>query len=80
MAALLTAEERVRRSIKVGLKNAKDQVEDQRKKLYLIEIKLAMQKQLILDLKVESEMSKAVAQTTEEATEASRLASYKQGV
>ena len=70
----------MRRSIKAGLKNAKDQVEDQRKKLYLTEIELAMQKQLILDLKVELEMSKAVAQMTEEATEASRLASYKQGV
>ena len=51
----------MRRSIKAGLKNAKDQVEDQRKKLYLTEIELAMQKQLILDLKVELEMSKVVA-------------------
>ena len=75
----LTAEERARRRIKVGLKNTQDQAEDQRKKLYLTEIELAMQKQLVLDLKAELEKSKATARTAEEAVEASRLASYEQG-
>ena len=35
-----------------------------------------MQKQLVLDLKAELEKSKAIARTTDEAAEASRLASY----
>ena len=80
LAASLTTEERARRSAEVGPKNAQDQVEDQRKKLYLTEIEMATQKQLVLDLKDELEKSKAAAQKVEEATEASRLASYEQGV
>ena len=73
LATQLTVEERARRSVEAGLKSAQDQAEDQRKKLYLTEIELATQKQLVLDLK-------ATAWTTEEVTEASRLESYKQGV
>ena len=43
-------------------------------------IKLAMQKQLILDLKAELEKAKAAAWTAEEVDEASRQASYNIGV
>ena len=47
----LTTEERERRNVKVGLKNAQTQAEDQRKLLYQIEIELAISRQLVLELK-----------------------------
>ena len=40
----MVAEERVRLSAEVGLKNAQDQANDQRKRLYHSEIELAMAK------------------------------------
>ena len=80
LATKLIAEERARRSVGVGLKNVQNQAEDQCKKLYLTEIKLAIQEQLVLDLKAGLEKVKAAARTVEEAVKASRLASYEQGV
>ena len=41
LANKLTVEERAQKSAEAGLKNVQDQVEDQRKKLYLTEIELA---------------------------------------
>ena len=78
LAAQLTTEERARRRAGAGLKNAQDQVKA--KKLYLTEIELVTQKQLVLDLKVELEKAKAAARTAEEATGALRLTSYEQRV
>ena len=65
-----------RRSAEADLKNVQDQVEDQHKKLYLTDIELATQKQLVLDLKADLEKAKATARTAEEVVEASRQASY----
>ena len=49
----LIVEERERRSIEAGLKNAQTQAEDQRKLLYQTEIELATSRQLVMDLKVD---------------------------
>ena len=67
LAFKLTVEERARRSAKAGLKNVHNQVEDQRKKLYLTEIELATQKQLVLDLKAELKKAKTASLQAEEA-------------
>ena len=76
----LTAEEKAWISAEVGLKNAQDQAEDQHKRLYLTNIELATAKQQVLELKVDLEKAKAVAQMAEEATKASKQASYDLGV
>ena len=76
LATKLTFEERAQRSAEAGLKNVQGQAEDQRKKLYLTEIELATQKQLVLDLKADLEKAKSIARTAEEAAKASREASY----
>ena len=76
----LTTEERARKSAEVGLQNAQDQAEDQRKKLYHIEIKLTTQKQLVLGLKAELQKANEAAQTAKEAVEALEQASYDRGV
>ena len=49
----LIVEERERRSVEAGLKNAQTQAEDQRKLLYQTEIELATSRQLMMDLKVD---------------------------
>ena len=49
----LIIEERERKSIEAGLKNAQTQAEDQRKLLYQTEIELATSRQLVMDLKVD---------------------------
>ena len=72
LVAKLTAEERAWRSVEADLKNVQDQAEDQRKKLYLTEIELATQKQLVLGFKAELEKAKTATQTAEEAVEALR--------
>ena len=72
LVAKLTAEERARKSVEADLKNVQDQAEDQRKKLYLTEIELATQKQLVLGFKAELEKAKAATQMAEEAVEALR--------
>ena len=76
----LTSVPKARKSAEAGLKNVQDQAEEQRKKLYLIEIKLATQKQLVLDLKAKLEKAKVAVRMTKEATEVSRQASYNLGV
>ena len=72
----LTSVPKARKSAEAGLKNVQDQAEEQHKKLYLTKIKLATQKQLVLDLKAKLEKAKAVVQMTKEAVEVSRQASY----
>ena len=80
LASKLTAEERERRSVKAKLKNAQDQAKDQRKLLYQMEIELATQTQLILELKAELQKAKEAAQAKKEAVEASKQESYLLGV
>ena len=57
LASKLITEEKERISAETRLKNAQVQAEDQRKLLYQIEIELATQRQLVLELK--SELQKA---------------------
>ncbi|XP_023891947.1 uncharacterized protein LOC112003953 [Quercus suber] len=77
--ALLTAEERGRKSAEAGLKNAQDQVEKQRKKLHFAEIELVTAKQQVLDLKVELKKAREAAWAAKEATKASKQKSYDLG-
>ena len=48
-------------SAEAGLKTLERQAEDQRQKLHLIEIDLATEKQLVLDLKVKLQKAKEAA-------------------
>ena len=57
----VTAEERERRNTEASLKNAQDQVEEQCKKLYYVEIKLATAKQQAANLKAELTKAKEAA-------------------
>ena len=57
LASKLITEEKERISAETKLKNAQVQAEDQHKLLYQTEIKLATQRQLVLELK--SELQKA---------------------
>ena len=75
-ASNLAAEERAHLNVEVGLKN----VEDQCKKLHLIEIELATQRQLVLDLKAELQKSKEVAWVAKEVSEVTETAFYERGV
>ena len=63
----MTTEEKERKSAQVGLKNAKAQVEDQRKLLYQTEIELATSRQLVMELKAKLQKAKEAAQLTKEA-------------
>ena len=63
-------------SAEAGLNTAERQAEDQRQKLHLIEIDLAIQKQMVIDLKVELQKAKEEAQLAKEAAEAEKKASY----
>ena len=71
----LVAEERAHLSAEVGLKNARDQAEDQRKRLYHTKIELTTTRQQVLKLSADLEKTKAVTQMAEEAAEASKQAS-----
>ena len=66
----LTTEEKVRKSAKTNLKNAQDEAEDQHKKLYHTEIKLAIEKQRVLELKEELQRAKEATRTAQKAAEA----------
>ena len=68
----LTTEEKERKSAQVGLKNAKAQVEDQRKLLYQTEIELAISRQLVMELKAKLQKAKEATQLTKEAIEAEK--------
>ena len=69
----MIAEERAQKSTKADLKNTQNQVEDQCKRFYHIEIELATEKYWVLELKTEFQKAK-------EATEALEQASYDRGV
>ena len=80
----LTVTEREHSSALANLKNDEAQAKDQCKLLYIIEIDLATQKQLVLDLKAElqkvKDTAKEVAWVAKETTEAVERASYERGV
>ena len=72
--------DKVRLSAKVGLKTMERQMEDQRQKLYTIEINLATEKQTVLDFKAVLQKAKEAARVAREAAEAAVNASYERGV
>ena len=72
LLSMLTAEEKERRSVEAGLKNAQTQAEDQHKLLYQTEVKLATLRQLVLELKTDLQKAKEAAQLAKEATEAEK--------
>ena len=76
----LAAEERGRRSAEIGLKNAQDQVEKQRKKLHYAEIELATTKQEVMDLKAELEKAKEAAWVAKATADTSKQKFYDLGV
>ena len=80
LSTKMIAEKSTHMSVKVGLKNAQDQVEDQRKRLYRTEIELATTKQQVLELSTDLKKAKVVAQMAEKAAKASKQAFYKLGV
>jgi len=80
----LTVVERERSSALASLKNVEAQVEDQRKLLNTMELELATQKQLVMDLKAElqkvKDAAKEATQVAKEATEAAKRAFYEHKV
>ena len=76
LASKLIEEERARLSAEASLKNVENQAENQRKKLHIIEIKLATQRQLVLELKADKE----AARVAKEAFGAAEMVAYERGV
>ena len=71
---------KARLSAEVGLKTAERQAEDQHQKLHIVEINLATEKQIVLDLKVELQRTKDAARVAKEDAEAMVRESYERGV
>ena len=71
---------RARDNAEVGLKTTEKQVEDLRKQLHYIEINLATEKQLVMDLREELRKAREVVQLVKEAVEAEKQAAYMLGV
>ena len=59
-----------RDSVEAGLKTTERQAKDMLQKLHVIEINLATEKQLVLDLKAQLQKAKEAARVAREATEA----------
>ena len=76
----LIVEERERRSVKAGLKNAQTQAKDQHKLLYQTKIELTTLRQLVMELKANLQKAKEAAQLAKEATEVEKQASYLFGI
>ena len=71
---------RVRDSSEASLKNAKKQVEEQRKQLHYIEINLATEKQLVKELRKELQKAREATKLAKEAVEAEKQTAYTLGV
>ena len=80
MAKKLKVADQVHLSAEAGLKTIERHAEDQCQKLHLTEIDMAIEKQLVLDLKVELQKAKEAAQLAKEASEAEKQASCLLGV
>ena len=68
--------DKARLSAEAGLKTMERQMEDQRQKLYMTEINLAIEKQTVLNLKAKLQKAKEAARVAREAAEAMVNASY----
>ena len=71
---------KARDSAKAGLRTTTKQAEDMRQQLYQIEINLATEKQMVLDLKAELSKIREAARLAREAAKAAMAASYEHGV
>ena len=71
---------RVRDSAKAGLKTTEKQFEDIRKQLHYNEINLAIEKQLVTELREELRKAREVVQLVKEAAEVEKQAAYTLGV
>ena len=71
---------RTRDSAKAGLKTTERQFEEVHKELHYSEINLAIEKQMVLDLREELRKAREAAQLLKEATEAEKQAAYALGV
>ena len=67
-------------SAEAGLKTTTKQAEDMRRQLHLSEINLAIEKQMVSDLKAQLLQAKETARLAREAVEAAMAASYERGV
>ena len=67
-------------SAEASLKTVERQAEDQRQKLHLIEIDLATQRQLVIDLKTKLQKGKEAIQLAKEAAEVEKQVAYALGV
>ena len=76
----LKAVDQARSSAEAGLKTAERRAKEQRQKLHLTEIDLAIQKQMIIDLKVKLQKAQKEAQLARGAAEAEKKALYQLGV
>ena len=71
---------RVRDNAEAGLRTTEKQFEDMRKQLHYTEINLAIEKQLVTELREELRKAREVAQLLKEAAEAEKQATYTLGV
>ena len=71
---------RARDSAKAGLKTTEKQIEDLRKQLHYNEINLAIEKQLVTELREELRKAREVVQLVKEAAEVEKQAAYTLGV
>ena len=80
MAEQLKEAVRVRDSAEAGLKTTEKQFEDIRKQLHYIEINLATEKQLVMELREELRKAREATQLLKEAAEAEKQAAYTLGM
>ena len=80
MAEQLKEAVRARDNAEVGLKTTKRQFEEVRKNLHYTEINLAMEKQMMTELREELRKARETAQLFKEAAEAKKQAAYALGV
>ena len=80
MAEQLKEAVRARDSAEAGLKTTKRQFEEVRKQLHYTEINMAMEKQLVTELREELRKAKEAAQLLKEAAKAEKQAAYTLGV
>ena len=80
MAEQLKEAVRARDSVEAGLKTTERQFEEVRKDLHYTEINLAMEKQMVTELREELRKARETAQLFKEAVEAEKQAVYALGV
>ena len=76
MAEQLKEVVKARDSAEAGLKTTEKQFEDMRKQLHYIEINMATEKQLVIELREELHKAREVAQLFKEAAEVEKQATY----